>query len=644
MTVTLLHLLPQQAIQHQHIMATTITARPLEVPTRPATPPAPHLTLNTTFSGSPTRIPHKHIPFCSPGPAPSQTLPLSPPTTPSSSDSSSADTPASSLLHPPTGYPKLYEDPTVYGLTAHSLSEALHHVSTLPLPGAHKVFPWLHGLTAENQVQLSFFRGLNKNPVPPIPQCLRGVTIVKAGGNLSFSKLKGAIAPDELLLPPETCVNRHADHCEGGPCFMDADPLRGFSVRNFKIQCCKMATVSDIVVYGDDSTPRHEVEALASLVSRAQQTWQKKVDSSSFDERPFNTFLLTDSFEQLEADHPDLVACSSEGVMSDVVMDFPRQERIEMAELTKPSEIAHNVYLGQTPDVLGADGSLNADNGIKFDILIEAAELTSMPEQDTLDEIDRFFTAKGSSERGVAQISFPSSGSFGCHKNAASDVSGLLAMCRWMHKITTGKALPAEPKRGAKANTPADAEDTQQTQRRIYIHCSDGYTESSFLALCYSMYTECIPAREAWVRLHRDKGRNFFAYPVDKHFLESFERRIMWESPCPTKRLPPLGVPLWAKRMDGSLPSRITPYLYLGNLHHAENPGLLRQLGITHILSVGEPITWQQDPSTVEEDAAAWSDDKFCFVDKVQDNGVDPLTAEFDRCLDFIGELSHCLF
>lgn len=46
----------------------------------------------------------------------------------------------------------------------------------------------------------------------------------------------------------------------------------------------------------------------------------------------------------------------------------------------------------------------------------------------------------------------------------------------------------------------------------------------------------------------------------------------------------------WIKypTFDGSLPSRILPQLYLGNANHARNAGLLRALGITHVLSVGE--------------------------------------------------------
>jgi hypothetical protein len=41
-------------------------------------------------------------------------------------------------------------------------------------------------------------------------------------------------------------------------------------------------------------------------------------------------------------------------------------------------------------------------------------------------------------------------------------------------------------------------------------------------------------------------------------------------------------------RFDGSFPSRVLPFLYLGNLAHASNAYMLHALGITHVVSVGE--------------------------------------------------------
>ncbi|KAI9061173.1 hypothetical protein FKP32DRAFT_1631829, partial [Trametes sanguinea] len=60
--------------------------------------------------------------------------------------------------------------------------------------------------------------------------------------------------------------------------------------------------------------------------------------------------------------------------------------------------------------------------------------------------------------------------------------------------------------------------------------------------------------------------------------------------------MPPTRVPPWKDhqawfndpRFDGSFPSRVLPFLYLGNLNHASNAFMLHALGITHVVSVGE--------------------------------------------------------
>lgn len=84
--------------------------------------------------------------------------------------------------------------------------------------------------------------------------------------------------------------------------------------------------------------------------------------------------------------------------------------------------------------------------------------------------------------------------------------------------------------------------------------------------------------------------------------------------------------------LDGSLPSRVLDYMYLGNLGHANNPGLLKALGINQILSVGETAMWR------DGELEDWGVDNTCTVQGVQDNGIDSLTDEFERCLDFIGK------
>jgi dual specificity MAP kinase phosphatase len=145
-----------------------------------------------------------------------------------------------------------------------------------------------------------------------------------------------------------------------------------------------------------------------------------------------------------------------------------------------------------------------------------------------------------------------------------------------------------------------------------------------------------VPAHEAWLRLHCDKKRNFFAYPTDVAFLCHIQGRLLQESPATQSTDPSeIGDPHWFHNMDGSFPSRILPYLYLGNLNHANNPELLRELGIKRVLSIGEAVNW------TDADRANWGPDNLMYIDNVQDNGIDPLCQEFDRCLDFIGRSSR---
>lgn len=94
------------------------------------------------------------------------------------------------------------------------------------------------------------------------------------------SKLKGAVAPDELL---DTTS-------ENNSTFIECDPKDGFSVRNFQIQACKLAMVSDIIVYGDHKTNPNDTIALAKRISEAQRQYE---DRNGFPPGLFNTFMLS---------------------------------------------------------------------------------------------------------------------------------------------------------------------------------------------------------------------------------------------------------------------------------------------------------------------------------------------------------------
>ena len=187
------------------------------------------------------------------------------------------------------------------------------------------MFPWLHGLHPDNQIQLAFFSSRRKS-VRRVPRCIRSLTVVKAGGDLSSSKLKGAIAPDELL----------SSSCDEPNQFLECDPKDGFSVRNFQIQACKLAMVSDIIVYGDEKTHPNETIALAQRISLAQRQYETK---NNFPRCHFNTFMLcgewqptnsaqitsdgiVDPFSVVQERYPGLVAVDSTGSMTGNVVDF----------------------------------------------------------------------------------------------------------------------------------------------------------------------------------------------------------------------------------------------------------------------------------------------------------------------------------
>lgn len=332
--------------------------------------------------------------------------------------------------------------------------------------------------------------------------------------------------------------------------------------------------------------------------------------------------------------------------MTGKVMDFFHRERLEMCIMSAPSEIAPNVWLGPTPDPnlgFGIDGLNLREEQRNFDMLIECSDVAQIPDskvykrlEESLDQKDMHGPLDGNARD---QLEFPGSGAILPPTWSHAEVDGLLTLCQWIYTQSRpgsrrDSKLSLTPEPDADGDTSmGESHSQQRAGRKILIHCTDGYTESSLLALAYYMYAHCVPAHDAWLELHREKGRNFFTYSSDVHLLRAIQPRLLQASPKHSGELSELcpSAPEWLEKMDGSLPSRVLPYMYLGNLGHASNPSLLTELGIGQILSVGEPVSW---PREVMD---AWPNENLMFIDKVQDNGVDPLVDEFDRCLKFIG-------
>lgn len=299
-----------------------------------------------------------------------------------------------------------------------------------------------------------------------------------------------------------------------------------------------------------------------------------------------------------------------------------------MCAMAKASEISNNVFLGPTPDPVLDPSCVDQ----VFDVLIEASDLAHVPDSA---QLRKTRTMVEKQDRwGPVQMDFPSSGSIMPPSWSHTEVDGLMDTCKWIYEVANGSKTTRSNSSSKKRGADEDIElDDVAKSSKILIHCTDGYTETSLLGLAYFMYAEGLPVHEAWVRLHRDKGRNFFAYPTDVSLLTQIQPRILQESPKFSESVFHLSEPRWLPRIDGSLPSRILPYMYLGNLGHANNPELLREMGITRILSVGETLSWPDDM----KEELDWPTENLMLVDRVQDNGVDPLWDEFGRCLKFIG-------
>ncbi|KAK5078086.1 tyrosine/serine/threonine protein phosphatase pps1 [Lithohypha guttulata] len=598
-------------------MATVVLQQHSALREQSSTPPllGSTLTLNTPRSSTP--IPNKHIPYCPPGPAPSGEI-----TPPSSPPQRNPPVKSTSTLHPPHDHPKLLKSPPIYGLSSDSLAAALKHAAEQSLPSSASVFPWLHGLHPNNQTQLQFFVARKKS-LRSTPRCLRGITIIKAGGDLSRARMKGAVAPDEVLNLSD----------EAGKGFIDCDPPEGFSVRNFHIQAAKMAQVSDIVVYGDERTNHRIIQSVAERAAQVQRSWKKDLEAQGQSPETYHTFVLTSTWENFEKAYPEFVAVDSRGKPTGKVLDFLQQERIEMCAMSKASQISQGVYQGPSPNPM----LLPTDNeGPEFDLLIECSDHANIPDTKTFSYKSKQLQSRTSND--PVNISFPSSGSMMPSSWAQAEADGILRMCQWIYNLThVARSTPCTPDKDG------DIPMTELTPRtrKVLLHCPDGYTETSLLTVAYYMFAEGVPLHDAWLQLHCDKKRNFFAYASDVALLRSVEQRILDESPASVKIS---SCPTWLGKFDGSLPSRIMPYMYLGNLTHANNPELLKRLGIKRILSVGEPVSWSK------AEWESWGRENVKFVDRVQDNGIDELGTEIEKCIKFIGRgkkegsatLVHC--
>jgi dual specificity MAP kinase phosphatase len=360
-----------------------------------------------------------------------------------------------------------------------------------------------------------------------------------------------------------------------------------------------------------------------------------------------------DDFETFEAQYPHLVAIDSCGRTTEHKLDFMNQEREEMRRLTTATKISENVYLGNSADAFNTIGEyINADGKVTskgFDVCIEAKDMAEVASTATLKEAETFLNGDDIGEpptnrwyaRSLTRplsLEFPSSGMVKYPNPpfmTRHDPEAIVSFCEWIYHLSHSSAEDVTDDADTPEDVMTDIEITPTQGRSILIHCQDGYTESTFLALAYLVFAEGITAHEAWVKLHTDLQRSFFAFDSDLQTLKYLQSYLLSRSPAATsfsRISTPTTPPAWFTHVtfDGSFPSRILPHMYLGNLQHANNPEMLRAIGITRVLSIGEQVIWDMDKETS-------SGMQIMYLDNVQDNGIDPLLDYIDQCLEFLG-------
>lgn len=483
------------------------------------------------------------------------------------------------------------------------------------------------------------------------------------------------------------------------------------NLRLFRQQPSRYATISDIVVYSEAGMSDDAI-ALAQLIRIAQDQCFRSRGGHAAGAIEYNVYVVSEQFEVFEREFSHVVAVDGWGYRRNKI-DFFEREREEMAALTRASEIAQNVWLGNSADVPLPKEDLSSSHqraafderpptvtshfakadeygNAPFDVCVEAhdqAAITSSLQlhlnQNYLDRIKQ--RAKNSTVSDLAEIihmEVPSTGQ-SCSGAMSRDklVRYLVDLCTWVKKI----AKPTEGRAG----------------RKVLIHCHDGYTETSLFALSYIMYDLGCTLPEAYLHLQNDQNRSFFVYPADVQLLRRVETRIEQEmneqrkaqmhrmtidepsrnsflrgcvsfstssaqnsKSTPTPPLTSCAAPstprsarsqhpwFYDSRFDGHFPSRILPFVYLGNLNHASNALMLKALGITHVVSMGESalVPPQQNSRFISPFSngsqsnvvnSLWHECASGQIDVldmkgVADDGIDSIRPHIERAMEFI--------
>lgn len=702
-------------------------------------------------------------------------------------------------------------------ISLQQLSSVFHWYFNRPLPPTNQMFPWLHGLHQDNFTQRSFFMAqkLLQNqkdcgsPAMELaveiakPDDARLIMCVnKSNGFSSPEKvLRNSVDASEILRPIEylrkevilkvqKLVLKAFPQVEGNsedvaalteliaedcfrtghiPEFLNLDPNRGVSLRNFHIQVAKLAHCADFVVYCfcDSRLRDCKCKSLARLLRVAQ------LCDNLQGRQAYNVFLLT---SPNSPETPDIYT-SNEDAIAPMVSDSTKRtqlligamrrlktdifsswdsglqvkEKIENTRMSAATKLNMNVWLGNIWDyqimmhhwkalqdeaeddfeteIVPPDGSkhlyyepANSCLGIDYTpgaelisvllmpraqwkLFVHCHNDASFPSPNVLAELLFKYTITSHRADDVNELhhlDFPSAGSVGIGDCKQESLMSIVNTCKllYLYSSSTGPESLAS-----------------------LIYCSDGYTELSFLSLCYVIYSKNVTLEDAMLLLHQEYQRPYYLFSSDVVVLRKLEALLRKFSPLTVTDMKwatyeticskeingillgkvasaPKNIPKnlrlgyiansdsesssddsddeedicdtssylnrsWVEEVEGSLPSRIMPHIYLGSLKHANSLSLLTKLGIKKVISVGEDLDWlnghkfQHNNEIVVDEiddgnievfnispkstsynnfGTSLSVEGVVKVNNLQDDGIDELTRSLPNILDQIDQ------
>lgn len=693
---------------------------------------------------------------------------------------------------------KLHDTMTIKSINLQDLEFIFNWYFNKPLPPTHSMFPWLHGLNADNFAQRQFFlqqqreqqqaSDITIDDIDCKPDARFLMTVNADIMENNEPILKNSTLINEILCPID--ISREEVHDllknivlkvfpnEGPidtiletllkdifrlnylPLFLNLDPDRGVSLRNFHIQVTKLAICSDFIVYCFNKENQDFSDSIARVLWLAQRF--EEVSNNVNDTKPkYNVFVLHHYDPVRNSDHPRLFSVNLKTKVSGKNLDINKvvklqlkylqcwdseysvKEKVETIKMSSASKLNGQLFSGNSwdyqnflnfkyskkKDYLSCKKPLSIRNlfctplnsittsnfnihdtietilplpNLNYKLFVNCFNEANFPDLSSLENMLSLFNAykKGDDLGDFYYLTFPSSGAIGIGDVKKDNIASILNLCKLLYLISNVRGIDC------------------------LIYCSDGYTELSLLNLCYIIYSLDCLLNDAIINLHLNYGRPFYIFNTDVQILQKLEPILRKYSPVSSasaaasidwgsceeltnheinqmllsspkshaggfklsssysafdnndsssssdsgsESSSSMEDPMyenrtdWCKEVDGSLPSRILPYLYLGSLKHANCLALLKELGISKVISVGEPLLWihsarfeRQNDIVIDElndgdiqvynifpKDPARSDlsvNQVVKVNNLQDDGIDQLECSLPAILQYIDD------